>query len=89
MDPKPKGSTACEDFDAFTREMEHNWQLIRRGTWHNEKLSRRRGMMTREMRRSCQIMRIWGFKMETMRMRWRQERLWCGDADTTIWGVGG
>jgi hypothetical protein len=24
--------------------------------------------------------------METMRMRWRQERLWCGDVDTTIWG---
>jgi hypothetical protein len=43
-------------------------------------------MMTREMRQSCQITRIQEFKIETMKKRWRQERLWCGDEDATIWG---
>jgi len=38
--------------------MEHNWQLIKRDTRQKERLNRRTGMTTKEMRQSCQMMRI-------------------------------
>ena len=72
-----------EDFGIFTHEMEHNWQLIRRGAWQRERPNRRMEMMMKEMRQNCQMMKIQACETE---MTMRQERLWHGDVDITICG---